>query len=102
MEVDARLPSGNLQPLKVLVDTGAETNLIREGLVSPMEFLPAKHHLCLTTANGQRLRGGRNILCTDLKFNRISSEGDVMEGKIFEADINADVILGHPWLRAIK
>ena len=104
LEVDARLPSGNLQPLKVLVDTGAETNLIREGLVSPVEFLPAKHHLCLTTANGQRLRGGRNIFCTDLKFNRISSEGDVMEGcslraKFFEADINADVILGHPWLR---
>ena len=58
MQVQARLPSGRVQPLQILVDTGAETNLIRKGLIPASEFVPAKRPLCLTTANGQRLRGG--------------------------------------------
>ena len=103
MEVRTRLPSGRVQPLQIRVDTGAETNLIREGLISANEFLPAKRPLCLTTANGQRLRGGRDVLSAELIFNRSSEEGETMgecalRAKFFEADINVDVILGHPWL----
>ena len=107
MSVYARLPSGRGQTLQILIDTGAEANLIKEGLVLPNEFRSTTNWLCLTTANGQTLRGGRKVLETDLVFRKkIGPKGKMgnfcVGAKFYEADINVDVILGHPWLKSQK
>ena len=61
MQVLATLPSGRRQTLSVLIDTGAEVSLVREGLFDPVEFRSTKRKVNLTTANGERLRGGRGV-----------------------------------------
>ena len=38
MDVYAKLPSGRGQVLHILIDTGAEANLVREGLLPRSEF----------------------------------------------------------------
>ena len=107
MDIYARLPSGKGQVLKVLIDTGAEANLIREGLVSSQEFCKAEECLNLTTANGQTLRGGQRELHTHLLFRkRLRPGGKVgnyaVDASFHEAEINVDVILGYPWLKSKK
>ena len=102
MDVFARLPSGKGQVLRILVDTGAEVNLIKEGLLPRAEFSKASRRLNLTTANGQPMRGGDVSVKTTLIFSRHADgigKGDFgVEAEFHEADINVDAILGNPWL----
>ena len=55
MNVHYRLPSGKVQNLQVLIDTGCEVNLVREGVMPRHEFGEAQRRLNLTTANSQRI-----------------------------------------------
>ena len=45
-------------PLKELVDTGCELNLLRTGLVPQKYFKEANRRISLVTANGSVLPGG--------------------------------------------
>jgi hypothetical protein len=102
MDVYARLPSGRGQMLRILVDTGAEVNLVREGLLPHSEFSRAESRLHFTMANGQPMRGGTHSVQTQLIFSRHVGHIGVGEfgisAELFEADIHVDAILGHPWL----
>ena len=35
LEISAELSSGEIKPMKILVDTGAEANLIKTGIIPP-------------------------------------------------------------------
>ena len=62
MLISAFLPDGSEQEVKVLIDTGAQANLIRKGLISEGCLKEASQRLNLRTANGQKLEGGeRNV-----------------------------------------
>ena len=61
-------------PAKVLVDTGAEVNLIRRGIVPPHYWSPAEMPLKLVAANNQRLPGGRNVATVYLQFSAVESD----------------------------
>jgi len=75
MQVYAELPSGGGTFLRVLIDTGAEACLIKEGLLTSGEFSHAKERLFLTTANGQRMRGGDKVVKAKLNFAKTTGKG---------------------------
>ena len=59
LELKTELEGGERRNLKVLVDTGAEANLIRTGLVPKRFTRPAHKVLELVAVNGQVLQGGK-------------------------------------------
>ena len=59
LELKTELEGGEKRNLKVLVDTGAEANLIRTGLVPKRFTRPAHMVLELVAVNGQVLQGVR-------------------------------------------
>jgi hypothetical protein len=61
LKVPALLSNDEKKYLEVLVDTGAEANLVRIGLLPDHLFFTASKILKLLTANGQRLAGGTRI-----------------------------------------
>jgi hypothetical protein len=61
LKTDVELRNGDLQKMDILVDTGAEANLIRKGLVSDHLTYAAKKPLRFATANGQNLSGGTGV-----------------------------------------
>ncbi len=61
LDIDASLPNGTLVALKVLVDTGAQVNLIKERLVPCQFFRRAENPLKLITANSSILEGVRKL-----------------------------------------
>ena len=102
VQVYAELPSGKGTFLRALIDTGAEACLVREGLLASGEFSPARERLFLTTANGQRMRGGDKSVKAKLNFAKTTRKGPdgfyAVEAEFYEADINVDAILGYPWM----
>ena len=54
-----RTTKGHQQELTVLVDTGAEVNLIRKGILAEGELQPVAKPLRFTTASSDRLEGGK-------------------------------------------
>ena len=62
LEIDASLPNGNLVALEVLVDTGAQVNLIKERLVTCQFFQRAKNPVRLITAKNSILEGVHKLL----------------------------------------
>ncbi len=58
LELKAILEGGEKINLKILIDTGAEANLISTGLVSQRYTRPAHKILELVVVNGQVLQGG--------------------------------------------
>ena len=90
-------------PIEVLVDTGAQINLIKKGIIPNYAFRPAKKPFTLMAANGGLLPGGQQEVKLDLTFMKVS--GDTTEpqewrttASFYEADIPMDAILGYPWL----
>ena len=58
MLLKVHTPEGGCRTLKALIDTGAEANLIRRGLLPSNLFGAAENPIQLVAANGQRLEGG--------------------------------------------
>ena len=58
MAILAHLQNGEEQILKVLIDTGAQANLVRLGLLPDCILRETQEKLNLRTANGQKLAGG--------------------------------------------
>jgi hypothetical protein len=98
------LPDNTEKKLKVLIDTGAQANLIRMGTVSDSLFSVSTDPLNLRMANGQRLEGGRRVVETTLGFRQVV-RGEMMPEyfwrgcQFYEADITVDAILSFPWLQ---
>lgn len=69
LNIDARLPNGSFLALKILVDTGAQVNLIKEKLVARQFFSSAENPVRLITANNTILEGGSHVVQLGLFFN---------------------------------
>jgi hypothetical protein len=61
LKTDVELRNGDIQKMDILVDTGAEANLIRKGLISNHLTYVARKPLKFATANGQSLGGGTPV-----------------------------------------
>ena len=101
------LSNGEERKMDILVDTGAEANLIRQGLVDDHLMYSAKDPLKFETANGQSLAGGSR--CTEVKL-KLQTEGNEVfqigsmefDVEFYEANIKVDAILSYPWLAQAK
>ena len=69
LDIDAQLPNGNLIALKILVDTGAQVNLIKAKIVARQFFKSAENRVKLITANNTILEGGSHVVKLGLNFN---------------------------------
>ena len=85
--------------LRVLVDTGAQPNLVRPGIFPRDLFRPANHPLSLQGANQKSIEGGTHVIPLTLKFRK-GQDGPVytFHGTFYEADIAADIILSNSWM----
>lgn len=99
-------PSGEEMVVKILVDTGAQVNLVRRGLFQD-EGIPAKDPVRLQAAGGQILGGGTrtlklalHLVATDYGTNEDYTH--VVNDNFYIADITCDVILSYPLLRSRK
>ena len=101
MKLEAEMVNGERQAIRVLIDTGAQANLIRRGLLEEHLMYAARTPLTLTTANGQRLEGGGRVTNLGLKFRQVEDGYTLPEGLHFdvifyEADIFVDALLSYP------
>ena len=97
-------PGGRQKFIRALVDTGAQVNLVRNGLFSCDEFQRANSPLTLVAANGQVLEGGKSTIELRMKFYQSSEVTEVqseveLDGEFFEANIGIDAILSYPWCK---
>ena len=105
LQIPCVTPSQTKIMLDVLIDTGAQANLVRRGLFSNNEFFPAKNPISMVTAGGSPLEGGREQVRLVLVFNasppgRPDFSRRWKETAIFyDANITVDAILSYPWLR---
>jgi hypothetical protein len=93
--------------VQVLIDTGAEVDLIRPGLIPKSMFRPASKRLVLRAANGMVLRGGSHTVELDLacKGYRVhDGEPQLLEFPtvLFEANIESDILLSFKWCRQFE
>ena len=107
LKLPIRLQNGETRILKVLVDTGAEANLVKLNLLPNHLFSQAPSVLKFRTANGQVLAGGDRVIQTSLGFTQ-SIDGvqqkELLElnAVFYEADIQVDAILSYPWMVSTK
>ena len=97
------LLNGTTQKLDILIDTGAEANLIKSGLIPEHLMYPAKEPLRFQTANGEILEGGSR--CTRVKMKlqlekneKAQPEEISFDTEFYDANIQVDAILSFPWL----
>ena len=88
--------------LNVLIDTGAEANLIKIGLLHTEEVRRSHRPLALRTADGSKMRGG-----TQEAVLRLAFDGGLQGGRewsvvaaFHDADLQMDAIIGFPWMQA--
>ena len=87
----------------MLIDTRAEENLIRKGLLPAHQFVSARKVLNLVRANGQPLQGGKRTVDLNLAFRQFTRGYEMPQERtydatFYEADIKVDAILSYPWL----
>ena len=103
LKVDATFENGETKQIWVLIDTGAEANLIRRGVVPDHITYPAKKVLNLIAANGQPIQGGKRTARFNFGLTQFV-DGVKLEDKLpllaelWEADIELDAILSYPWM----
>jgi hypothetical protein len=103
MKVQVELSNGQVEWLEILVDTGAEANLVKLGRL-PRHLVYAAHKpLKFVTASGQRLEGGDTCAHLFLEFVQVVEDQMLPEllhrgAMFYEADIKVDAILSYPWM----
>ena len=107
LELEVELEDGSSKFLQALVDTGAQRNLLKTGLVPNRCTRKSKDPLELIAANGETIRGGDRETTLRLRFEMVTHDGKVERQKPLKAnfhlaDIGVDVILAYPWLMATK
>jgi hypothetical protein len=108
LHTQIELLNGEEKTVNILVDTGAEANLIRQGLISDHLMYTAKNPLKFETANGQTLAGGSRCTKVKMKLQQTQNDGGGQietaeyEIEFYEANIKVDAILSYPWLAETK
>ena len=103
MLVPVILPDQSKRRLRILVDTGAEANVIRMGMLPNGLFEETVQPLNFVTANGESMRGGRRTIEIRLCFQLFVVGRPVTDffwstTEFYEGDIKVDAILSYPWL----
>ena len=103
LNVGCEMPDGERRVIKALVDTGAEENLIRMGIIPSKYFQRAGKLLKFVAANGTVMSGGDRTTKLKLEFRRQDEGGqiscsDFREGEFYESEIRVDMILSYPWM----
>ena len=93
--------------MQVLIDTGAEANLVRRGLLPARYLQKARNPISLLTADGTHMAGGSKetslCLCLRTHTEEGQEEGQwCCETSFHEAEIGVDAILSYPWLKGLK
>jgi hypothetical protein len=103
----ATLLNGEEIKINVLVDTGAEACLMRQGLLPQHLLYPASEPLRFETANGEVLAGGN--MCSKMRLLLNCESGELFgpepfffDVEFYEAKIKVDAILSFPWLAQAK
>ncbi len=104
MDIDVETPERGILPLRVLVDTGAQVNLIRRELVPPESWRIAEDPVRLITANNTVLKGGDVVVDLGLFFEVVENgyahpQPIFLKAEFYAAEIEVDAILSYPWLR---
>ena len=94
---------GSVVGLKVLIDTGAQVNIIRRGLVPYTLFQPSFHPVSFITASSQGLEGGQYEVGCELIIDGIDQSTLLPAAAVtsitwYEGDIVADAIVSFAWL----
>ena len=106
MNEPVRFLSGLEKMAHVLVDTGAEMNLIRSGFLPSPKLCETPHHKNnLIVANKQSMKGVEQACSVDLQFYReysnCKSQHESTHTTIpiytYEGDIQYDRFIGNPW-----
>ena len=82
----------------MLVDTGAQANLVRTGLFPYHEWGPASRPIRLTTVTAGSMAGGTLSGKIHMNFLTRDQSSVEREAEFYEADIHCDAILGFPFL----
>lgn len=89
------------------MDTGAEANLVRKGLLSDALMQNAREPLSFVTANGKPLEGGKKTANFTLFFEQVVNGQTLPQNRSFQAEfyeavIGVDAILSFPWMAQHK
>jgi len=104
VQVVLRLGDGLQIPIMALVDTGAEVNLLRKGLVDERDFVESDRPRRFVTANQELMDGGLvEVPCTlfmegvDMDTGRqVWAECPIT---FYDANVGVDALLSYEWLR---
>ena len=107
MKLAATSSSGEQVEINVLIDTGAEVNLVRPGLLRDESFRPAEERLKLITVSGSTLAGGVRTTILEMQLKGVDQTTNiesrhVIGGVFYEAEIDWDAIISFPLLAAAK
>ena len=107
LKVEVQLENGTTKFLNALVDTGAQTNLLKSGVASFRCTHKGKEPLEVIAANGEIIRGGDRETSVKLRFEKVAHDGKVEKQKPLRAnfhlaDTGVDAILSYPWLKETK
>ena len=107
LRIPAILPNGSENILSMLVDTGAEANLVNIELFPSYLLHEPPEKVTFLTANGQPLKGGDLAIDLELIFgvaseNRENDQMVIIPGEFYTAEIKVDGILSYPWLKQHK
>ena len=103
MKVSVLFSNGTRKIMSVLVDTGAEANLVRKGFLDDFFLRNAREPLSFVTANGQPLEGGKRTAKFTMFFDQVVDGRTLPQTRSFEAEfyeavISVDAILSFPWM----
>ena len=104
MPVTVETDNGLRKVCNILVDTGAEANLIRKDFWPEEYFQEARRKLRFVVADGSVMQGGRRTMRMHMAFKQTMRGQEYAEplwltGEFYEAPIGVDAILSYPWLR---
>jgi hypothetical protein len=107
MDIEVKCVDGARKTISILVDTGAEANLVRKGLLVDSLMQIAREPLTFVTANGQPLEGGKNRTRFTLFFEQVVDgqtlpQNRSFQAEFYEAQIGVDAILSFPWMAQHK
>jgi len=103
MEVEVTIKSGKKKMARVLIDTGAEANLVGSDLFDEEDFEPAMKPLQLRTVSGEQLQGGKKVIRLQLAFcgravGTSALQQQCIHGTFYQAAIGWDCIISYPLL----
>ena len=101
------MPGGEHKQIRILVDTGAEVNLVKPGVFDDYSFNVATKPLRLITVSGSELQGGKRTISLILHLhgednNTQKESHHLMGGLFYEANIGWDAIISYPLLQEQK